>query len=72
MLENDVVIGSVNANLRHYQQAAEALAQADGDWLDALITRRVPMHQFADAFDAGTDNIKVVITLTEYCNHVRY
>ncbi len=28
VLENDAVVGSVNANLRHYRQAAEALAKA--------------------------------------------
>src|SRR5689334_7759654 len=41
VLENDVVFGSVNANRRHYEQAAAALAAADPAWLDALITRRV-------------------------------
>ena len=41
VLENDVVFGSVNANLRHYRAAATALAAADPQWLDALITRRV-------------------------------
>lgn len=63
VLENDVVVGSVNANLRHYHQAAEALAHADLDWLGRLITRRVPMERFADAFDAGPDDVKVVVTL---------
>ena len=29
VLENDAVVGSVNANLRHYHQAADALAKAD-------------------------------------------
>ena len=28
VLQNDAVVGSVNANLRHYRQAAEALARA--------------------------------------------
>jgi glucose 1-dehydrogenase len=65
VLENDVVVGSVNANLRHYRQAADALARADLDWLGALVTRRVPLGRFAEAFDAGTDEIKVAITLDE-------
>jgi threonine dehydrogenase-like Zn-dependent dehydrogenase len=65
VLENDVVLGSVNANLRHYRQAADALAKADLDWLDRLITRRVPLANAADAFVAGTDDVKVVITLNE-------
>jgi threonine dehydrogenase-like Zn-dependent dehydrogenase len=33
VLENDVVIGSVNANLAHYRAAATALARADLGWL---------------------------------------
>ncbi|MCE6997319.1 glucose 1-dehydrogenase [Saccharothrix sp. S26] len=63
VLENDVVVGSVNANLRHYRQAADALAQADRDWLAGLITRRVPLESFEDAFEPGPDDVKVVITL---------
>lgn len=63
VLENDVVIGSVNANLRHYRQAADALAKADLDWLAALITRRVSLVRFSEAFTAEPDDVKVVITL---------
>jgi hypothetical protein len=63
VLENDVVIGSVNANLRHYGAAARALAAADPDWLDRLITRRVPLSRFADALAPRPDDIKVVLTL---------
>jgi glucose 1-dehydrogenase len=61
VLENDVVVGSVNANLRHYRQAADALASADVDWLDRMITRRVPLQRAADAFDAHDGDVKVVI-----------
>ncbi|MGW4111411.1 glucose 1-dehydrogenase [Actinosynnema sp. NPDC004786] len=64
VLENDVVVGSVNANLRHYRQAADALAKADPDWLDGLITRRVPLERFADAFTPRPDDVKVAITMT--------
>ncbi|MFE9746940.1 glucose 1-dehydrogenase [Saccharothrix saharensis] len=63
VLENDVVVGSVNANLRHYRQAADALAKADPDWLAGLISRRVPLERFAEAFSARPDDVKVVITL---------
>jgi len=62
MLENDVVIGSVNANLRHYQQAAQALARADREWLEGVITRRIPLEQAAKAFDDDADDVKVAIT----------
>ncbi|MEU4248223.1 glucose 1-dehydrogenase [Amycolatopsis sp. NPDC026612] len=63
VLENDVVLGSVNANLRHYRAAADALGRADLDWLAGLITRRVPLERAAEAFDATGDDVKVVIDL---------
>lgn len=63
VLENDAVVGSVNANLEHYRMAAHALAAADVDWLARLISRRVPLERFAEAFSAHEDDVKVVITL---------
>jgi threonine dehydrogenase-like Zn-dependent dehydrogenase len=64
VLENDVVVGSVNANLSHYAAAAGALANADVGWLKRLITRRVPLENFAEALEARPDDIKVVLDLT--------
>ncbi|PRY20164.1 glucose 1-dehydrogenase [Pseudosporangium ferrugineum] len=64
VLENDVVVGSVNANLSHYAAAADALAKADIDWLSRLITRRVPLERFADALEARPDDVKVVLDLS--------
>lgn len=61
VLENDVVFGSVNANRRHYEKAASALAHADSDWLHRLITRRVPLARWADALERRPDDVKVVI-----------
>jgi threonine dehydrogenase-like Zn-dependent dehydrogenase len=61
VLENDVIVGSVNANLRHYQQAADVLARADNDWLERLITRRVPLDNAGEAFTPAEGHIKVVI-----------
>ena len=63
VLENDAVVGSVNANLRHYAQATAALAEADLAWLNRLVSRRVPLEDFADAFEPREDDVKVVITL---------
>jgi threonine dehydrogenase-like Zn-dependent dehydrogenase len=63
VLENDVVFGTVNANLRHYHLAAEALARADHAWLDRLITRRIPLDQAHQAFEPGPDDVKVVLDL---------
>ena len=36
VLEDDVVFGSVNANRRHYEAAAKALAASDRFWLSLL------------------------------------
>jgi glucose 1-dehydrogenase len=64
VLENNVVFGSVNANLRHWRAAAEALAKADRAWLSALITRRVALRDFADALAVTQEDVKVVLDLT--------
>jgi threonine dehydrogenase-like Zn-dependent dehydrogenase len=63
VLDNDVVFGSVNANLHHYALAADALAQADPDWLERLITRRVPLERFEEALERRDDDVKVVLDL---------
>jgi threonine dehydrogenase-like Zn-dependent dehydrogenase len=65
VLQNDVIFGSVNANRRHYEQGAEALAKADLDWLQRLITRRVPLADFRSALQRKDDDIKVVLTVGE-------
>jgi threonine dehydrogenase-like Zn-dependent dehydrogenase len=52
---------AVNANLRHYQVAADSLTGADRAWLGRLITRRVPLTRFAEAFDHRKGDIKVMI-----------
>ncbi|WP_207922565.1 glucose 1-dehydrogenase [Micromonospora sp. KC606] len=64
VLENNVVFGSVNANRRHWEQAADALARADQSWLNSLITRRVPVGEYAQAYSATDEDIKVVLDFT--------
>ena len=70
VLENLAVVGSVNANLRHYRAAAAALDAADSAWLRRLLTRTVALED-APQLLAGTqddglqDDVKVVITLSE-------
>jgi threonine dehydrogenase-like Zn-dependent dehydrogenase len=61
VLENDVVLGSVNANHRHFRAAADALARADRNWLEGLITRCVPLDRWTDALERRDDDIKTVI-----------
>ncbi len=65
VLENDVVVGSVNANMRHYQAAADHLARADVAWLRRLITTTLPLEDFATAFEQERDDVKVVISLED-------
>jgi threonine dehydrogenase-like Zn-dependent dehydrogenase len=61
VLDNAVVFGSVNANMRHYLAAGEALRRADGAWLAGLITRRVAPTNLSGAFERQRDDVKVVI-----------
>jgi threonine dehydrogenase-like Zn-dependent dehydrogenase len=65
VLENDTIVGSVNANLRHYEAAADALGKADRSWLERLITRRVPLSSAPDALAPSKDDVKVVIALSD-------
>jgi threonine dehydrogenase-like Zn-dependent dehydrogenase len=64
VLQNDAVFGSVNANRRHYEAAAVALARAEAAWLERLITRRVPLSRWEEAMKRGPDDVKPVIDLT--------
>ena len=65
VLRNNVVVGSVNANRRHWYKAAEALARADRKWLSRLITRREKAENFKQALERKPDDIKVVIQFSE-------
>ncbi|HET9715539.1 MAG TPA: glucose 1-dehydrogenase [Pseudolabrys sp.] len=64
VLENEMVFGSVNANRRHYREAADALARAESRWLSALINRRVPLSRWCEAFEDRENDIKVVLDFT--------
>jgi glucose 1-dehydrogenase len=61
VLNNNVIVGSVNANKRHWYKAAQYLARADRKWLASLITRTERPENFAKALERGPDDIKVVI-----------
>ena len=63
VLKNLVVVGSVNANRRHYHRAAKALAAADPGWLAQLITRRVPLEDVAAGLAREPEDIKVVVDI---------
>jgi threonine dehydrogenase-like Zn-dependent dehydrogenase len=65
VLENGVVFGTVNANLRHYRAAVDALLAADRQWLAGLVTRRVAIESWNEAVAPRHDDIKVVLTFDE-------
>ena len=63
VLRNGIVFGTVNANVRHYREAAAVLDRADDAWLSSMITRRVPLAEFAEAFETRPGDVKVVLDL---------
>jgi glucose 1-dehydrogenase len=65
VLSNKVVVGSVNANKRHWYKASLALARADRSWLSRLVTRRERPEDFARALHRDPDDIKVVIQFAD-------
>ena len=65
VLRNNVVVGSVNANKRHWYKAGEALARADRAWLARLVTRRERPEDFARALDRKPADIKVIVQFAE-------
>ncbi|MGQ0560537.1 MAG: glucose 1-dehydrogenase [Gemmatimonadota bacterium] len=65
VLENNVVFGSVNANRRHYEAGAAALAQADPQWLARLITRRVPVENWPEAYQKQPGDVKTVLVFED-------
>jgi threonine dehydrogenase-like Zn-dependent dehydrogenase len=65
VLNNNVIVGSVNANKRHWYRAGNLLARAPKDWLRRLITRREQPKDFAKALERGPDDIKVVLQFSD-------
>ncbi len=65
VLKNNVVVGSVNANKRHWYRAGQGLASADRAWLARLITRCEPPEQLMRALQRQPGDIKVVIQFAQ-------
>ncbi len=61
VLKNNVIVGSVNANKRHWYRAGENLARSDREWLSRLITRREKPENFTHALERQPDDVKVII-----------
>jgi threonine dehydrogenase-like Zn-dependent dehydrogenase len=65
VLRNNVVVGSVNANRRHWYKAAQDLARADREWLSRLVSRRERPEDFARALQRLPDDVKVVVQFAD-------
>jgi threonine dehydrogenase-like Zn-dependent dehydrogenase len=65
VLENRVVFGTVNANLRHYHAAARALARAERGWLEKIITRRVALDDWRAAYEKRPGDVKTVLVFED-------
>jgi threonine dehydrogenase-like Zn-dependent dehydrogenase len=65
VLRNNVIVGSVNANRRHWYKAGAVLARADRKWLEGLITRREKPENIMQALDRRPDDIKVVVQFSD-------
>jgi glucose 1-dehydrogenase len=63
VLNNNVMFGSVSANRRHYEQAADALTRADRGWLDRLVTRWVPLATWMEALERRDGDVKTVVEI---------
>ena len=65
VLRNNVIVGSVNANKRHWYKAGQVLARTDRAWLTRLLTRREQPEAFRRALQRQPDDIKVVVQFAE-------
>ena len=65
VLKNNVIVGSVNANKRHWYRAGENLANSDREWLSRLITCREKPGNFKQALERQPDDVKVIIQFSE-------
>jgi threonine dehydrogenase-like Zn-dependent dehydrogenase len=65
VLKNNVIVGSVNANKRHWYRAGENLAHSDRAWLNRIITRREKPENFKKALERQPNDIKVILQFSE-------
>ncbi|MGH6884835.1 MAG: glucose 1-dehydrogenase [Geminicoccales bacterium] len=65
VLENRVVFGSVNANRRHYEAAAQALERADRGWLQRMLARKVPLEHWEQAYEKRPHDVKTVLCFAD-------
>lgn len=65
VLENDVVLGSVNASHEDFRAAMDCLTRADPEWTSSLITRRVALSDWRAAYDRRGGDVKTVLQFND-------
>ncbi len=65
VLQNNVIVGSVNANKRHWYKAGLVLSKADKKWLERLITRREKPDNFQQVLYKQPGDIKNIIQFSD-------
>ncbi len=66
VLSNKVVFGTVNANRRHFESGVRDLQKFEVRWpglLSRMITRRLPLTDFARTLERSADHIKSVVEI---------
>ena len=66
VLSNKVVFGTVNANRRHFASGVRHLQEIEVRWpglLSRMITHRLPIADFADAFERSPGHVKSVVEI---------
>ena len=66
VLSNKVVFGTVNANRRHFESGVRHLQEIESRWpalLSRMITRRLPLRDFAAAFERSPGHVKSIVEI---------
>jgi threonine dehydrogenase-like Zn-dependent dehydrogenase len=64
VLQNKVLVGTVNADRGNFEQAVADLAQVEQrwpGWLERMITLRPPLERYREALDRGSEDVKAVV-----------
>ncbi len=64
VLQNKVLVGTVNADRGNFEQAVEDLVQVEQrwpGWLERMITLRPPLERYREALDRGPQDVKAVV-----------
>ncbi|BDR93540.1 glucose 1-dehydrogenase [Vulcanisaeta souniana] len=67
VLNNKVIVGSVNAGIKHFEMALDHLKRAKeelNNWPAKLITKRANLNNYQEAYTWTHDDIKTVLEIT--------